>query len=146
MKEINSILNSDNKKNPKNSIYSLNSVKQEETSELLDHQNIYAYNAYQNEKSILYTKSDNIQISSVSFDKFQDTNQYNEFTSGFNLKFYEYFFIFFILCLWFYSLRKCFRNFAKIQTIHYREMPYKYRSTHAPQNISKVISIFKILI
>ena len=61
----------------------------------------------------------------------------NEFTNGYELRLIEILFIVFILFLWICSLRKFVKNFDKLRTTHYREIPYKYKLKD-PQNINQV--------
>ena len=61
----------------------------------------------------------------------------NEFTNGYYIRVSEIFIIIFILLFWFMSLRKFTRNFDKIRTTHYREIPYKYKVKDV-ENINNV--------
>ena len=51
----------------------------------------------------------------------------NEFSNGNTIRFTEFIVILFILFIWILSLRKLIKNFEKLRTTHYREIPYKYR-------------------
>lgn len=61
----------------------------------------------------------------------------NEFTSGNDMSRLEIFVIIIVLTLWVLSLRKFVKNFEKLRTTHYREIPYKYRLKD-PENINHV--------
>ena len=66
-----------------------------------------------------------------------DLESANEFSSGYEVSRTELIVIMLILLLWILSLRKFVKNFEKIRTIHYREIPYKYKSKE-PDNLSQV--------
>ena len=61
----------------------------------------------------------------------------NEFTSGYSIRPTEIIFIFLILLLWAFSLRKFLKNFDKLRITHYREITHKYQ-IHEPQNINQI--------
>jgi hypothetical protein len=63
-----------------------------------------------------------------------------EFTNGYDMKLPEIVIIVLILICWILSLRKFVKNFDKIRTTHYREIPYKYKIKD-PQNINQVRAV-----
>lgn len=51
----------------------------------------------------------------------------NDFTDGYYIRFSEIIIIAAIIVFWLLALRKFTKNFDKIRTTHYREIPYKYK-------------------
>lgn len=85
-----------------------------------------------NKKLALVTNS----TKSIKLLKF-DNDIPNEFSNDYYIRLSEVIIIVFILILWILSLRKFFKNFDKIRTTHYREIPYKYR-VKDPENLNKI--------
>lgn len=57
----------------------------------------------------------------------QASEQYQEFSEGYHIKITEVFIILGIILFWLMAIRKFTKNFDKIRTTHYREIPYKYK-------------------
>jgi hypothetical protein len=57
-----------------------------------------------------------------------DFDSPNEFSSGNSIRLTELIVIIFIIFIWILSLRKLVKNFEKLRTTRYREIPYKYQS------------------
>lgn len=75
--------------------------------------------------------------STIKNAKYDPDETSNEFTNGYYIRVSEIFIIVFILLFWLLSLRKFTRNFDKIRTTHYREIPYKYKVKDV-ENINNV--------
>lgn len=94
--------------------------------------------SYQTESSDSKLQSKQIRNDSKLLIKTKfDNDNPNEFTNGYFIRLPELIVIGFILMLWILALRKFFKNFDKIRTTHYREIPYKYRIKD-PENLNKV--------
>ncbi len=69
--------------------------------------------------------------------KYDVSDQYQEFSDGYYLKLTEVLIIAGIILFWLMAIRKFTKNFDKIRTTHYREIPYKYKLKDV-ENLSAV--------
>jgi len=51
----------------------------------------------------------------------------NEFSNGYNIRFWELVIVIFVIVLWLASLYRFIRSFDMLRITHHREMPYKYK-------------------
>jgi hypothetical protein len=76
----------------------------------------------------------NEKLTSMSSDTFLSNSKEetanganNEFSNGYNIRFWELVIVIFVIVLWLASLYRFIRSFDMLRITHHREMPYKYK-------------------